>query len=470
MTFKDVIVILPGISGSALAKDGTEVWGTAADTIFRAIATNGDSVRGLALGAADDPNIDDLGDGVEATRLIPDVHMIPGLWKIDGYSGLRTKLQNSLQLEPSRNLFDFPYDWRRDNRVSARKLQRLSHSWLQNWRQASGNGDAKLILVGHSMGGLVARYFLEVLGGWSDTRALITFGTPYRGSLNAVGYLANGYAKSIGPLTMDFSETLRSFTTVYQLLPAFECIDTGDGHLKRVSEAGPLPNIDTARALESLKFYREMKDFQEANAKLDAYRMHGYEIYPIVGVEQPTFQSAQCKAATLSLLSTIQRKDESGDGTVPRLSATPLELTDAHRETYVAEAHASLQNWEPALVQLTGILTGQDINTGLFNFGIEAALSLDLDDVYPANAVEIRARAQNAARVSATITDPTGTEKMSVPLAPSEGGRWTGTVTSLAWGISHYRQGRRRESSHGCYTCDLVHPGTLTAIQPKLRA
>ena len=219
MTFKDVVVILPGISGSALAKNGTEVWGTAVDTIARAIATRGDSIRSLALGAPDDPNIDDLGDGVEATHLIPDVHMIPGLWKIDGYSGLRARLQTALELELNRNLFDFPYDWRRDNRVSGRKLQCLCHSWLQNWRETSGNSDAKLVLVGHSMGGLVARYFLEVLGGWKDTRALITFGTPYRGSLNAVGYLANGYAKSIGPLDIDLSETLRSFTAVYQLLP-----------------------------------------------------------------------------------------------------------------------------------------------------------------------------------------------------------------------------------------------------------
>ncbi len=429
MTFKDVVVILPGISGSALAKNGTEVWGLADDTILRAITTGGDSIRSLTLGSPDDPNVDDLGDGVKATELIPDLHMIPGLWKIDGYTGLRTRLQNSLRLQPNRNLFDFPYDWRRDNRVSARKLQRQSHDWLQNWRQASGNSDAKLILVGHSMGGLVARYFLEVLGGWKDTRALITFGTPYRGSLNAVGYLANGFAKGIGPLTIDLSQTLRSFTAVYQLLPAFECIDTGDGHPKRVSEAGPLPNIDTARAAEALAFYREMKTAQEANAKDDAYRTHGYEIYPIVGVEQPTFQSALCKAGVLTLLPSIEGVDESGDGTVPRVSATPLELTNAHRETYVAEAHASLQNWEPALVQLTGILSGQQIDTGLFNFGVETGLSLDLDDVYPSKAVEIRVRAKDVDQIRASISDPKGIEKTSMPLSRSSDDLWTGTVS-----------------------------------------
>ena len=48
------------------------------------------------------------------------------------------------------------------------------------------------------MGGLVSRYYLEVLGGWRDTRRLITFGTPYRGSLNAVDFAANGFSKFFG--------------------------------------------------------------------------------------------------------------------------------------------------------------------------------------------------------------------------------------------------------------------------------
>jgi hypothetical protein len=33
------------------------------------------------------------------------------------------------------------------------------------------------------MGGLVARHYLEVFDGWRDTRMLVTFGTPYRGSV-----------------------------------------------------------------------------------------------------------------------------------------------------------------------------------------------------------------------------------------------------------------------------------------------
>jgi triacylglycerol esterase/lipase EstA (alpha/beta hydrolase family) len=55
--------------------------------------------------------------------------------------------------------------------------------WLRKWRQQSGKQSAKLVFVVHSMGGLVARHFLEVLGGWRETRALFTIGTPHFGSL-----------------------------------------------------------------------------------------------------------------------------------------------------------------------------------------------------------------------------------------------------------------------------------------------
>ena len=91
------------------------------------------------------------------------------------------------------------------------------------------------------MGGLVARYFLECLDGWRDTRMLITFGTPHRGSLNAVDFLVNGFVKKLGPLKVaDLSDLLRSLTSVYQLLPIYPCVDLGPGY-QRVAE------VDAAR-------------------------------------------------------------------------------------------------------------------------------------------------------------------------------------------------------------------------------
>jgi len=84
----DVIVMLPGITGSVLQRDGKDVWAPTAGAGIGALLSLGKNVKGLAL-TDDPPDVDDLGDGVVATRVMPDVHLIPGLWKIDGYSKLK---------------------------------------------------------------------------------------------------------------------------------------------------------------------------------------------------------------------------------------------------------------------------------------------------------------------------------------------------------------------------------------------
>jgi pimeloyl-ACP methyl ester carboxylesterase len=404
--FKHLVIVLPGISGSVLTKDGKEVWGTSTAAIWRAVTSGVDSIRGLAIQGIDDPSLDDLGDGVQAVRHVQDLHIIPGLWKIDGYTAIVARLTESLELEAGKNLFEFPYDWRRDNRVAARKLARSAKTWLDNWRRSSGASDAKLVLVAHSMGGLVSQYFLEVLGGWTDTRALVSFGTPYRGSLNALGYLANGFSEGIGPLKVDLTSTLASFTGIYQLLPAFECVDRGKGKLERIGEIDGVVGVDPARAKAALDFYDEIKAAAQRNGGDEAYRASGYETYPIVGLAQPTFQSATVAGGKVTLLRSVAGKDNSGDGTVPRVSATPFAMSGAHREIYVAEQHGSLQNFDPALVNLLGVLTGFEIELAQF-FSAAQTLSLDIDDVYGADDVTLRATPSVEAPTTARIEDAT---------------------------------------------------------------
>ncbi len=115
--------------------------------------------------------IDDLGDGIKATSLIQDTHFVPGLVKIDGYTAIARRIQDEFDVTPGTNYFEFPYDWRRDNRVAAHQLERFINQHLPLWRDASGAKNAKVILIAHSMGGLVSRYYLEVLGGWQNCRA-----------------------------------------------------------------------------------------------------------------------------------------------------------------------------------------------------------------------------------------------------------------------------------------------------------
>jgi triacylglycerol lipase len=46
-------------------------------------------------------------------------------------------------------------------------------------------GLGPLTIVGHSKGGLIAAYYVKKLGGWRRTRAIVTLGTPYRGTPRA---------------------------------------------------------------------------------------------------------------------------------------------------------------------------------------------------------------------------------------------------------------------------------------------
>ena len=117
--------------------------------------------------------------------------LIPGFFGVDDYDGLCATLRSTVK-NPAQQFLKFPYDWRASNRWAAEALDAFIRPKLHDWRKGDGGADAKLWLVCHSMGGLVARYFLEHLGGAAITRRLITLGTPHRGSPKALGALVNG--------------------------------------------------------------------------------------------------------------------------------------------------------------------------------------------------------------------------------------------------------------------------------------
>ncbi len=53
-------------------------------------------------------------------------------------------------------------------------------------------------------------------------RTMVSFGTPYRGSGNAVDFLCNGFVWKVGPVSaFDGTDALRSFDSIYQLLPIY---------------------------------------------------------------------------------------------------------------------------------------------------------------------------------------------------------------------------------------------------------
>ncbi len=80
----------------------------------------------------------------------------------------------------NRDLFVAFYDWRKSVSDSANNYL---IPWIDRARKQSGS--EKVVLVGHSMGGLVARSYIQSSTYRGDVERLITLGTPHRGAADA---------------------------------------------------------------------------------------------------------------------------------------------------------------------------------------------------------------------------------------------------------------------------------------------
>ncbi len=128
-------------------------------------------------------------DSFRKNKLVVDpVIIIPGImgsarvfdkWKLDPILHTYDNLVESLKensYEENKNLFEFPYEWRDSNIVTAGLLKNK----IQEVK--SKTKISKVDLVAHSMGGLVARYYIESSNYQNDVEKLITLGTPQYGA------------------------------------------------------------------------------------------------------------------------------------------------------------------------------------------------------------------------------------------------------------------------------------------------
>ena len=351
-------MVLPGILGSTLARDGQEAWAPSAGVVWQAIRSFGASIQSLTLPT--DLGDDHPGDGVEPLALMPDLHLLPGLWSANiGYSRLLDWLTQRFTLVPPdpkdpakpANLLPFAYDWRLSNRYNARRLRAVVEPALERWRAlAEANREARLILICHSMGGLVARWYVEREGGAAHTRKLITIGTPHRSAVAALQQLVNGVEKSVGPLRLNLTRFARSLPSAHQLLPQYACLQTGAG-LAPIS-AVALPGVNPALVADAVAFH----------AALDTAPASAYDLHPIVGTRQPTPTTARLVGERIETSEAIEGAREGGDGTVPRLSAAPKALNpDDPRLRYAPDQHLGLHSHQAVLDELEGVLTARPV-------------------------------------------------------------------------------------------------------------
>ncbi len=125
-----------------------------------------------------------------------------------------------------REVYVFTYDWRQDNVVTAGKLADL----IDRIKKSHGDPELKVDLIAHSMGGLIARYYLrygrdDVLNdnefpvnyaGAQNVRRIILLGTPNLGSVSSLHAFIEGTKIGFGSIP---TEVLATMPSVYQLFP-----------------------------------------------------------------------------------------------------------------------------------------------------------------------------------------------------------------------------------------------------------
>lgn len=254
MPDRNPVIVIPGILGSKLIDHDSRrtVWG--AFDPESVDPTTPEGARLISLPVEGNRPLSELRDGVEPNGVLDKVHVnlfgIP--LDIRAYIGILTTLGAGGYRDEALGLhaidygddhftcFQFDYDWRRDNVENAKRLKQFieaKRAYVQQaykTRYGIDNASVKFDIVAHSMGGLVARYFLmygdadlpaqsrDAVVTWAGADyvdRLILVGPPNAGSINALTQLIEGFDVGRPILPYYQSALLGTFPALYELLP-----------------------------------------------------------------------------------------------------------------------------------------------------------------------------------------------------------------------------------------------------------
>jgi pSer/pThr/pTyr-binding forkhead associated (FHA) protein len=297
------VIFVPGIMGSELWDGNQRVWPD-----LRVFLRHGHPIR---LPAA---------HHLEARGLVNEVVFVPGLFKMDVYRRLGDYLVEGLGYERGKDLFEFAYDWRQDNRISAKQLAAAIDTW---------NIKGPIVIVAHSMGCLVSRYYLENLGGRRKIARLIQIGGPLRGSAKTIDTLMTGRGLvPMGIAADDLRQTVATFPSMYQLLPTTDCVFDDRGASINVLEEESWVAEEYRPMLRSARdFHRELP----LRSSISTVCIFGYGLKTATGIHLQ-----RTAAGTWQRLSVA--REASGDTVVPETSAV-LQNAEIHP---VRQPHGTL--------------------------------------------------------------------------------------------------------------------------------
>jgi pimeloyl-ACP methyl ester carboxylesterase len=239
--------------------------------------------------------------------------------------------------------YTFPYDWRQDNRLSARQLGEAVERWSER------HPGAEAWIVAHSNGGVVARWYIEQEGGKDRVGRLVLLASPWDGTPKAMYMLFQGFDTMLRRRFNAFDlpersrDMLRSYASLYQLLPAEDGFLVGrDGRAVDVFEGTWLASD------EQRGFLTDARDFSRQLGDANSV-----DTLCIFGRKQATLTGGTVETDASGAWSGIAWQSTGlGDGTLPEESAvhptarSQLPFPAGHGDIYVAPPVLSILEWE----------------------------------------------------------------------------------------------------------------------------
>jgi pimeloyl-ACP methyl ester carboxylesterase len=300
-TTRRLVIFVPGLMGSELWRGSERVFPN-----IKALFTN--------------PEVVQYPLPLEPRKIVDEVVIVPNLIKLDQYNRLGDYLVEELGYQRGVDFFEFPYDWRQDVRESARQLGALVESLPRT---------QPLVIIAHSLGTMVSRYYIQRLGGKGRVERVILMGGPHRGAVKALTSLLN--APELLPFGI-MGERLRqvsmSFVSSYQILPTYPLqVDASGTQVNFLEDESWLPE----QYHPLLKAGRDFRHELGVRSSIPAISIYGYGLKTIANV--------MIQKDTAGKITRVDyRSEPSGDSTLLEHS-TVLQGSEIHP---VQQYHGSL--------------------------------------------------------------------------------------------------------------------------------
>lgn len=249
-----IVIFVPGLMGSELWRGSERIFPN-----IKTLFTNPETLR--------------FPSPLEARKIVNEVVIVPNMIKLDQYNRLGDYLVEELGYQRGVDFFEFPYDWRQDVRISASQLAALVESLPRT---------QPLVIIAHSLGTMVSRYYIERLGGKARVERVILMGGPHRGVVKALTSLLDSpEVLPFGIMGERLRQVSMTFASSYQILPTYALqVDASGAKVNFLEDESWLPEQHRPLLRAGREFRRELG----VRSSIPAVSIFGYGLKTVANL------------------------------------------------------------------------------------------------------------------------------------------------------------------------------------------